>query len=485
MKKHFRLLSLILIALISAFCLIACSDYGAPSHDTVDPSFAVSTADIETELGNFMSDNIDRTTFTDGEKNAANYLVNRLLEIGVSGDNIDLQEFTANESGLTGLKSQNVIAKIGSSGSGKNVILGAYYDNRYSTAYAGASPDGGQGALAGGTGVATLLTVADYLVNHSSEINPKVNVTVVFFGASYVSDAGAKYFVDKMSESYYNNTVLMVELQRLCGDHLYAFSDARQTEREKFFDRVAAKNRLDVYKPTSQSPLIIGLSALNGVPYYQWAHNGLFRQFFNVGIPTLNIIGANWETANLSDLESADHDNLSYSQNDTLHNLKRYYPDYSKKMATAATLVIRSICDSEFLATMQADRENFPQTDVLNMGWIWDLIVLAVVAAAAGAMAAVNAHLKKKYPIVKPAPPQLKMAVFGMDYEDKNSADIFIDIRNGDDEIFPGIQNNRQKSIDPFDDIFPPSGGRSSNGSGEGGKSDDPFDNPPNGGNGN
>lgn len=486
MKKSFRIISLILCVVIAALFMIACSDHGAPEHDTSSPDYAVSASDLTTELNSFMSKNIDRTTYTDGERAAATYLFNRLLDMGYT--DVGLQNFTATENEVTDLNSQNVVARIGSTAANaKNVIIGTYYDNRYSSPYNGVTGDGGEGAMAGGTSVATLLAVAKYFAENDVPALDSVSVTIVFFGASYASNHGAREYLEKMTENEYKNTVLMIELQRLCGDHLYAFSDARETEREKFFDRIAADNGLNVYKPTSKSPMITGLSALQGVPYYQWAHGGVFGVFFNAGLPTLNLVGANWESANLSDIESASRDNISYSENDTLHNLKRYYPDCAEKMATAATMVIRSITDEEFLEVMQYDRDNFPDTDALSAGWIWYLVVLVAVIIAVAVTVAVNAHLKKKYKIVRQAPPQMKMAVFGMDYEDKNAADIFIDIRNpAADEIFPGIQNNARKSSDPIDDIFPPlyddngnnaPGSDDSGGSGEqGGNSDDPFD---------
>lgn len=485
MKKLFKIVSLILCAVVAAFALAACSDYGAPDYNTSKPNYVVAQSELESELGAFMSSNVDRTTYTDGESKAAEYLKDRLLEFGYT--DAGLQEFTTTEGDMTGLKSQNVVAHIGSSkSSAKNVILGAYYDNRYKAPYNGGGTDGAEGAVSGGTSVATLLAVAKYIANNKVGIADDMRISIVFFGASYVSNNGAAAYLDKMADSEYKNTVLMVELQRLGVDHVYAFSDARQTNREQFFDDVAKTNGLNIYKPTTQSPVITGLSALNGVPYYQWAHNGIFSTFFNAGIPTLNIVGANWETSNLSDKESSKRDNLSYTENDTLRNLKRYYPDYSDKMATAATLVIRSVYSSEFTDAMLYDRENFPDTDTLASTWIWCLVALIVIIAAGGVAYAVSARLKKKYPIVPVAPPQMKMAVFGMDYEDKKSGDIYIDIRDAgslDDDIFPGVQNNTQKPVNPIDDIFPQYGEQGSEQEKDDGQAnnDDPFDLPPDG----
>ncbi|MDE7107905.1 MAG: M28 family peptidase, partial [Clostridiales bacterium] len=428
MKKRFSILSIILCVIVAALCLVGCSDHGAPAHTTETPNYVITPAQAEAEYAKFMTEErIDRTTFNDGEKAAARYLVNRLLEMGYEVD--PLQEFTTTENEITDLKSQNVIAHIGAHGdTAKNVIIGAYYDNRNKAAYKGEVPDGGEGAVSAAS-VAAVLSVADYIVNHQSSIDSRLRVTIVFFGASYVSNDGAKAFLDKLSDTEYRNTVLMIEMQRLCGDHIYAFSDARETKREKLFDRVAADNGLNIYKPTSKSPLITGLSALDGVPYYQWAHNGLFSVFFNAGVPTLNLVGANWESSDLSDIESTKHDNFLYSENDTLRNVKKYHPDYAEKIATAASLTVSALCDNEFTDVMTYDRENFPNTDAISASWIWYLVVLSVIIVGIGITAGLGAYLKKKHPIVVKAPPQMKMAVFGMDYEDKGSADIFIDIQ--------------------------------------------------------
>lgn len=443
MKKLFKIL---VVTLCAALCLtfIACAEPGAPEHDTASPSYAAGIAEsIASELEAFVTENRDRTTFKHGEENAAEYLAGRLTEFGYT--DVTTQEFSVDENNVKGLISHNVFAKLkGGAENGKNVVLGAYYDNRYSEAYSNAITIKSESALAGGSGVASLLAVAQYLIENHGEENPfDFDVTIVFFGASYLyTDGSEAYLREGMTSEERRNTVLMVEMQRLGVDHVYAYSDARETKREGFFDSIACDNALAIYKPTQKSPAILDASPMSGIPYYQWAHGGVFSVFAEADIPTLNLVGANWETMNLGDAESAAHENISYTEKDTLKTLARYYPDYANKMATAATLIIRSLEAEDFLSTMIYDREHYPHTDILTTQWIWYLVAVGVLAIAFAIVFGVNAHLAKKY---KPEPqkaPRLKMAVFGMDYEDKSAADIFIDIQKQHEEIFPGIPNN-------------------------------------------
>ncbi len=238
----------------------------------------------------------------------------------------------------------------------------------------------------------------------------------MFFGAGAVSDYGAQHYYRGMSPADRANTVLMVELQRLGFEHVYAFSDERKSSREPFFDGVAADNKLDIYKPTQKSPIMTGMYALEGIPFYRWAHTGIFAPFFNSGIPTLNLVGADWET-----LDVTDNDRVTITSADTYANMLKNYPKYAENTATAASFMVKALEADGFLAAMQYDRENFPDTDVLNKDWIWYLVVLCSVLIGVPATYLVNARLAKKYPIVAPQPKTVKMAVFGMDYEDKNS----------------------------------------------------------------
>lgn len=447
MKRLFAIVCALLCGIISAFALAACADPGAPEHATDGSGLSISVESVADKIKEF-ADIEDRTTYTQGEKNAADYLHGKLIDYGYS--DAEITDFSLNDNNYQ-VKSQNVKAVYRSSAAGenaKNVIIGAYYDNRYGST-AGYTGVGATGAIGNCTGVAATLAVAEYLQTQKPELD--YTVSIVFFGAGAVATYGAQYYYRNMSQTERANTVLMVELQRLGFDHVYAFSDERKTRREAFFDGVAAENKLDIYKPTQKSPIMSGMYALEGVPYYRWAHTGIFAPFFNSGIPTLNLIGGDWETIDITD-----NDRITVTAADTYQNMVRDYPRYAENTAAAASFTVKALESDGFLAAMQYDRDNFPDTAVLNKDWIWYLVVLCTVLVGVLVMNLISSHLAKKYPIVAPQPKTVKMAVFGMDYEDKNTADIFVDVKrvSPTEDIFPGIPNNdapASRTDDPFD----------------------------------
>lgn len=454
-KKPIKIFAIATAMFFAAALMFACSDPGAPDVVANNPVYAVSANEIESEFDLFMQSCKDRTSFTQKELDAAQYIRGRLVLFGYT--DAVIKDFSATESGVSGLIGHNVVTHYQGSqdADAKNVIIGAYYDNRYSAAYTGAEIYKSDGALAGGTSVAALLRIANYLMSEKPQLG--FNVTVAFFGGSCVSTAGADAFLKDMTGSEYQNTVLMIEMQRLGVDHVYAFSDVRPTARETFFDGISEQNGLNIYKVTQKSPLMNGVSTLKGIPYYQWAHNGVFGVFFNENIPTLNIVGANWETVDFKDAESKDNDNICFTESDNSETVKQLYPDFAQKAAAAVSLVIHSLESKDFLTAMEYDRENFPNTDILTVGKLWYAIVLCVMMVAAIIMIIVCAIISKKHKQIVSPPIKMKIAVFGVDYEDKNSGDIFFDLRNSSatDDIFPGISNNSGNDDGIVDGIFP------------------------------
>lgn len=166
----------------------------------------------------FMNDNLyGRSPFTYREKEAAAWLVEELLAMGHSRDNIKVQEFTWDRvSRLTprwmnleramseqmlggrevreGMYSQNVILTIPGQ-SERKIIVGAHYD---SLPYPGASDNA--------SGTALLLESAQRML-HQDNYHTLV---YIFFGAEEVGLLGAQYYVNTLTYAQRRDIVMMV-----------------------------------------------------------------------------------------------------------------------------------------------------------------------------------------------------------------------------------------------------------------------------------
>ena len=112
-----------------------------------------------------------------------------LIEQGELGATVSVGDETS--------PSRNVIAdKPGSAGSDRTVIIGAHYDTVPNT----------EGASDNGSGVSTVLTVAD----HIAERDYPFNVRVILFGAEEVGLFGSRHYVDNMSPDEVDNTIAML-----------------------------------------------------------------------------------------------------------------------------------------------------------------------------------------------------------------------------------------------------------------------------------
>ncbi len=83
MKKHFKILSILLLTIAVAAMLCGCAAPGAPDYDVsasqnIEIDGKNIANDIADELTAFIENNPDRTTFGEGERAAADYLLNRM-----------------------------------------------------------------------------------------------------------------------------------------------------------------------------------------------------------------------------------------------------------------------------------------------------------------------------------------------------------------------------------------------------------------------
>ena len=112
-----------------------------------------------------------------------------LIEQGELGATVSVGDETA--------PSRNVIAdKPGSAGSDRTVVIGAHYDTVPNT----------EGASDNGSGVSTVLTVADHIADRDYPFN----VRIILFGAEEVGLFGSRHYVDNMSPDEIDNTIAML-----------------------------------------------------------------------------------------------------------------------------------------------------------------------------------------------------------------------------------------------------------------------------------
>lgn len=115
--------------------------------------------------------------------------------------------------GVVESPSRNVIAdKPGTTGDGRTVIIGAHYDTVADT----------EGASDNGSGVATVLTLAEHIANSDFPFD----VRIILFGSEEIGLFGSQHYVANMSAEEIENTVAMLNFDAFgSGSTLEASGD--------------------------------------------------------------------------------------------------------------------------------------------------------------------------------------------------------------------------------------------------------------------
>ena len=171
-------------------------------------------------LINFIKHNPDRTAGTEGGKNAANFIANYFVNLGLekSGERF-LSEVKYVDSNSKVITDYNVVGiKKGTSSHGKKVIIGAHYDNYTSTVYT----EKGQGVYDNGTGGAAMLAIIDRIKNMDFEFD----IEFVAFAAEEEGLYGSKEYLSALSDDEKNNILLYINLDSGAGgDYTYIYAD--------------------------------------------------------------------------------------------------------------------------------------------------------------------------------------------------------------------------------------------------------------------
>lgn len=437
MKKIFCIVLTVaaLVSLIGCSVPVADTQVRLTGREAVFSEAAMSAA-LDAFMGDGENSRKDRTSFGEGEKKAAEYLKGELAACGYSEENgtLAVQNFTVDvtqryTNETQKLESQNVIA-VFNPGREKNVVVGAYYDNLYSqVSLVGLGGTAGEGVFKNATGVTVLLELAKAF----SENAPAADFTVyfAFFGASEAGVVGSSRFVTEYLKEV-KDVLLMINLDGIAGG-INIYSDEVDTVQADLFAENGANYETD-FSVMKRSIPLYPQSYADNLSYSHYGLIGDHVTFFEREVPVVNLFGGKV-------------DGFSYYKDkpDSLTSFKSEYAGYGKTMADTAGLVYDTLCSDTFVSAAAAFR-----TEKFDYGFFTGSIYaqiafIGLIVLIAAALIFIVKHFEKKYPF-KPVIKKLKIAVFGMEYEQNTDNDIYVDIRQAGNNPFPEDKND----IDPF-----------------------------------
>ncbi|NJM97712.1 MAG: M20/M25/M40 family metallo-hydrolase [Phormidesmis sp. RL_2_1] len=174
---------------------------------------------------NYLSENLEgRSVGTPKEAETVDYLVKQLKGFDYE-PTLQPFDYTFRNQNLT---SYNIVAqRLGTSG--KQILLGAHYDNAPSNSTLDRSKLEGTNDNASGVGV--LLELAERL-----EAKTTHTIKFIFFGAEEIGLVGSEYYANSLSPKEIANTLLMVNLDSLIfGDKMYFNAGRGATDNPSWF----------------------------------------------------------------------------------------------------------------------------------------------------------------------------------------------------------------------------------------------------------
>ncbi|MBQ8468338.1 MAG: M28 family peptidase [Clostridia bacterium] len=233
--------------------------------------------------------------------------------------------------------SYNIIYKIAGRSSQKKIVLTCNYDNYYApyvehykkdtnpltNIYVKESEQKSEGINASAASVGIMLALADFVEEGTLDFD----VELVFFGAGYQGNAGAKHYVQTLSKADREATLLLVDISRIAfGSEIYYYSGEFGSNADKFFD-----NNLSTLKRFKSG--FYGSSVNAGTPlgYTNAGYSDSTIAFADSGLNFLHIfagsygsgvVGGNCEYYGKQNVINTSKDSLSYiSDQELVSNL--------------------------------------------------------------------------------------------------------------------------------------------------------------------
>ena len=420
MKKFLVFITILAITI----CSFGCADASTTSKGVYNqsPTQSITAEQINAEVKDFVLgdgevNRRDRTSFTEKEHATADYILQRLQSYGYS--NAFKQEAVAeayDEYSATALKeykTYNVVAQF-NPGKEKEVIICAGYDNLYNGLTELGVPSGtSEGVADNATGVGALLVLAKGFAENNYALDFTVNF--VFCGASKADNIGSRKFASSYAGEI-NKILLSINLSTLVGNKLYLFADDVETKHEKLFIDNGKGYSTKFATLPNGLPVLPYKSATDSLGYSHYGLLGDHAAFFNKGVPCINIFGGEYESFAYPEPISDTYESYSVKE-----NLGVAAADTANLIRTTLTAESFSVVATSF--TKKTDYSFFTGNILVYV------VQLAIIVLAAVALLIAVKKLEKKFPYVLPKMPRVKIAVFGMEYENEKDSDVFVDLK--------------------------------------------------------
>lgn len=385
MKK----VTLIFICLVLILCMTACSVRPKEeSKEDLNARALGQSFDVVNVWRDFCNACPDRESFSQGEKDAADYIKGMFGSCGLEQYYADGFIQSVDYGGET--TTQNVVGIIKGENTDKNVVIGAHYDN--------VGEINSDGANDNASGVAVLLGLAKYF----SDKTLPFNLVFVAFGGEEAGHVGSGHFVNNFDT---DSILLFINIDSVAnGKYLYAYAQDYKTDYCDYFLKTYGESDLFL-KTISVPPTDLGATFL--VESYNKEYNA---QYFNTdalafdycGVPTISFFAGDMEYS-YSYIESKDkNERVMHTSDDNVLVLESFGDDYKYNMQSVFNCVCLTIESENFFVTaIDAKNQLYGVLSYLNLISVIVCFVVLVVFA----VVCFNVYKKlKKRAVVKEEP---------------------------------------------------------------------------------
>ncbi len=389
MRKFIRyLIAFIMVCLCMSPICIKSTSFALENNS------AVIDNNIRQNLATFLNaskeNDYNRVAGSSGEYSSAKWLSQCLNNYNLQAKNhaqdstimesqAGIQEFTYYDEMFYEKRiSHNVIYTIKGASDGKKVVLSTNYDNlpydyesddEYGEIDSNSVLYFSQGINASASSVAVLLSLAQMLPQSYFDFD----IDIVFFGAGYQDNAGAKYYNQTLSKTERENTILMLDISRIgLGERLYYYS-GEFSNNNSFY---ASALDISRYKNSMH-----GASTLSdsGLGYTSAGYSSSTQVFEGNGINVLHIFAGAYDSKAFGGFcEYSDQFNITNTSYDNLDYIsKNHSTDVTKNM-TKAVMLVQGLLDNEQFTSTLSKKPSTWQYELFNVNSIMVITVLLI-----------------------------------------------------------------------------------------------------------